>query len=630
MRTATSETALSPVGASPACRDTLGDLRTYVEGSLDTDRHRAVERHLGECEECGEQLEAHRKLYTLMDRTIGSRHISRDFDANAERVLRDTPEQVDARTLRRRLPPGAVPAPTYKEGEEIEGDEEEELFIDPPQRSFLDDLQERMGAAPWWIISGAFHALLLLLITLIGMAILRSKDQQLVIVTDLVKKQEIEDLEEPKQRDILRKPVEIDSPEIESELTPVVTHEEVEVAEHLETPDDSDAADARGEDGISDVFLGGSGTVAALGLGGGGGGAFGRPNGAGGRLRRAIRGGGGKATESAVDKALQWLARNQEPDGHWDVQKHEAKDPTDVGVTGLALLAFLGAGHTEKIGKYKDNVRRAQEWLMARQTATGQIGSKFRGGGYCHAVAALALAEGYGMARNPKVGDVAQKAIEYSINVHQHGAKKGSDRSGWRYKAGESPDTSVTGWYVMQLKSAKVAGLQVDPVGFQGAENWLNSVEIEKHNPNDPYSGGTFRYKVNGHTGESITSVGMLSRLFLGASPDTLGGGEKLLLQDLPTWKASSGGKHGAGGGHAMYYWYYGTLSMFQIGKDSWKQWNEALKKSLLPNQCVGGKDDGSWPPLATEGVRGGRVACTALGALCLEVYYRYLPMYRE
>jgi hypothetical protein len=188
----------------------------------------------------------------------------------------------------------------------------------------------------------------------------------------------------------------------------------------------------------------------------------------------------------------------------------------------------------------------------------------------------------------------------------------------------------VTGWFVMQLKSAKVAGLQVDPVGFQGAENWLNSVEYEKHKPDIPYSGGKFRYQPNGHTGQSITSVGMLSRLFLGASPDTLGGGEKYLLEDPPAWKASSGGKHGAGGGHAMYYWYYGTLAMFQIGKDSWKQWNQSLKGALLPNQCVGGADDGSWPPLATEGVRGGRVLCTALGALSLEVYYRYLPMYRE
>ncbi|MCW8133859.1 MAG: hypothetical protein KIS92_26160, partial [Planctomycetota bacterium] len=355
------------------------------------------------------------------------------------------------------------------------------------------------------------------------------------------------------------------------------------------------------------------------------GGAYGRPTGAGGRLRRAVAGGGGQATESAVDKALEWLARNQEADGHWDLAKHECAEnpPPDVGGTGLALLAFLGAGHTEKVGKYKDNVRRAQEWLMAQQQANGVIYSKFRGNGYCHAVAGLALAEAAAMGRNPKVKEAAQKAVNYSVNIHQCGADKGSDRSGWRYTKGSSPDTSVTGWFVMQLKSARIAGLQVDPAGFQGAENWLNQVEVQKPKPNDPYSGGTFGYTSNANDYESITSVGMLSRLFLGAKPDGLRGGEALLLKNLPEYKEASAHQH------PFYYWYYGTLAMFQMGGDGWKTWNEAMKKTLLDHQVKGGKEDGSWDPLGREGLRGGRVVCTALGVLSLEVYYRYLPLYR-
>ena len=65
-----------------------------------------------------------------------------------------------------------------------------------------------------------------------------------------------------------------------------------------------------------------------------------------------LRGGGSPGSESAVDAALRWLARHQEADGHWDGAKYEGRK-TDPGITGLAVLAFLGAGHTETAGKWK-------------------------------------------------------------------------------------------------------------------------------------------------------------------------------------------------------------------------------------------------------------------------------------
>ena len=64
---------------------------------------------------------------------------------------------------------------------------------------------------------------------------------------------------------------------------------------------------------------------------------------------------------------------------------------------------------------------------------------------------------------------------------------------------------------------------------------------------------------------------------------------------------------------------------MFHMGGDDWKGWNEAKKEVLVPHQ----REDGSWDPVGRQRLRGGRVASTALGALCQEVYYRYLPIYR-
>ncbi len=80
-----------------------------------------------------------------------------------------------------------------------------------------------------------------------------------------------------------------------------------------------------------------------------------------------------------------------------------------------------------------------------------------------------------------------------------------------------------------------------------------------------------------------------------------------------------------------VYYWYYGTLAMFQYQDQSWKDWNQALQTRLIalqePDQSY---LSGSWPPDAVWGGYGGRVYNTAMSCLCLEVYYRYLPLYKR
>ena len=78
-----------------------------------------------------------------------------------------------------------------------------------------------------------------------------------------------------------------------------------------------------------------------------------------------------------------------------------------------------------------------------------------------------------------------------------------------------------------------------------------------------------------------------------------------------------------------LYYFYYGTLAMYQHGGDQWDVWNERMKKALLPVQRQDEGYVGSWDPDTRWGGYGGRVYSTAMAALCLEVYYRYLPIYR-
>ena len=107
-------------------------------------------------------------------------------------------------------------------------------------------------------------------------------------------------------------------------------------------------------------------------------------------------------------------------------------------------------------------------------------------------------------------------------------------------------------------------------------------------------------------------------------------GWQKQDLQGSVEWAVNKGGvpTWGANGETVdLYYWYYGTLCVFQQGGDVWKRWNEAMKTALVTNQCKQGDDAGSWNPVGAFSSEWGRVGQTALGCLCLEVYYRYLQL---
>jgi hypothetical protein len=489
-------------------------------------------------------------------------------------------------------------------------------------------VEQRVGALPWWVISAVVHAVIFLLATLIGVAMPPPQVDEVSIVSDMARKKEPE-YDQKKKRDLFKNPHEVKhEKQVEN---PVVVHEKTEITDHFETENDMDTQTARGnEDAISDIPLGGTGVTGVMGVGGGGmAGVYGYRDG-GGRKRAVARFGGSPATESAVEAALRWLARHQDADGSWKAAKWEGHKGVVPGVTGLAVLAFLGAGHTEKSGKFRDNVRRGVKWLMDNQRDDGAIGAKYSEpwhgsfGGYNHPIGALALAEAYGMAKNPKVGKAAQKAVDYTISAQ-------GDYSGWRYRPQMKADISATGWYVMQLKSARIAGLKVDRAGFQGALKFADQCTNDK---------GMVGYVNKKRCAPSLTGVGMVIRQFIGIQRT-----EKVMVQgaailaeekNLPAWDAKNG-KSVIGGAVTFYHWYYGTLAMFQMGGENWRKWNVNLKKTLLPNQCKGGPmdgsendKDGSWDLLCRADKAGGRAYTTAVGALCLEVYYRYLPMYSK
>jgi hypothetical protein len=145
---------------------------------------------------------------------------------------------------------------------------------------------------------------------------------------------------------------------------------------------------------------------------------------------------------------------------------------------------------------------------------------------------------------------------------------------------------------------------------------------------------GRVGYTNNRSTSPRRTSIGLVSRQFMGCDPRTdplLAKEGDYLLESLPKPYEELGANQQRKSD--FYYWYYGMLGMFQLGGEHWKKWNGVLRDRIVKSQCTAadGENNGSWDhEKDSYGTRGGRVYTTALGALCLEVYYRYLPMYKK
>jgi len=306
------------------------------------------------------------------------------------------------------------------------------------------------------------------------------------------------------------------------------------------------------------------------------------------------------------------------------------RQESDSAATGLALLAFLGAGYTHQEGPYRTQVQRGLEWLLANQKPDGDLWGYAQGSSdtwlYSHGIAAIALCEAYGMTRDPALRQAAERAVGFIVAA-QH-----PTRGGWRYRPREGSDTSVSGWQLMALKSAQMAGLSTPQSTLDLVSRWLDLAKA-------PGSDGS-RYVYNPLASQtdptfwreptmSMTAEAMLMRMYLGWSREhpSLKQGADFLRANLPEVGAADRPTRDA------YYWYYATQVMFQMAGPHWEAWNNRLRPYLETSQMKEGPLAGSWDPVRPVPDRfahdGGRFYVTAMHLLMLEVYYRHLPLFK-
>ena len=332
------------------------------------------------------------------------------------------------------------------------------------------------------------------------------------------------------------------------------------------------------------------------------------------RLGLLADGGGTDESEKAVERGLRWLFAHQRKDGSWNFNHHKGpcqglcRNPGTVasttGATAIALAPFLGRGYTQLEGEYQDTVRRGLYYLGRRALLTPYGADLQEGTMYAQGLATIVLCEAYAMTGDLELKGIAQSAIRF-IEYAQDGRG-----GGWRYTPGEPGDTTVTGWQLMALKSGQMANLHVRSPSVMLACQFLNSVSCE--------DGARYGY-MSTDPRKTTTAVGLLCRMYTGwrrSNP-----GLRVGVAYLSEWGPSEDN---------MYYNYYATQVMRHWGGAQWEQWNPKMRDYLIATQAAEGHEAGSWYFSGGHAESGGRLYNTAMAVMTLEVYYRYMPLYRE
>jgi hypothetical protein len=493
---------------------------------------------------------------------------------------------------------------------------------------------------PAWFISLALHVVLLGLVVVINLVFgakkMSAQNVETVIDTKVEEEEKTQNFENPDIGLDPNLPTNYNIDRIDDVSVPGPLKPDEEVGNNgpgdtkMNVPPPPGIGDSSGQGGGIDVpnVSGVGGLGAAGGFGGPplpmGIGFKGRSGAT--RQRMLQEGGGNGVSEACVTRGLMWLAKVQRPNGSWEIDGTHGQSPSKGAIagTGIALLPFLAAGQTHKSGaketgggKYIKNVAAGIDFLVKRQQADGS----FNGGQsmYDNAIATMALCEAYGMTNDPKLRPVAQRAIDYIVKA-QHSA------GGWRYAPNTPGDTSVTGWQIQALKSGLLAGLSVPKDVAGKATQFLESVS----GGTGSEKGATYGYQGPGES-PALTAVGLLCRQYLGWGPKNpkLAAGVKFLKNTPPRDLKDIADNRPMD----YYYYYYATQVVhFYGGQDWFEFWNPKMRDWLISLQVRGNPaNEGSWNPDGGHtGSAGGRLTCTCLALLTLEVYYRHLPLYKR
>ncbi len=324
------------------------------------------------------------------------------------------------------------------------------------------------------------------------------------------------------------------------------------------------------------------------------------------RMKRLRESGGEERAEKAVREGLKFLATKQNADGSFG-------EEYTSGMTGLALLAYLGHCETPESPKFGDAVVRAAQYLMELALKNDGKMTNGKGGNhesYEHAIATYALCELFTMTKEsgkeiPRLESVLRKSVGLVVDSQ-------TKTGGWPYgfKGAGKEDMSVSGWQIQALKAAYNTGKN-----FAGVDRALDDA-MKDYLPRIQDSEGAFKYGPEDARGKPTLTGAAVLALQIWNQRDTA-----VYKKGIAYLATAYKNPSVSDGGHAFYAPYYNTQAFFLHEGTEWENYNKAFQPKLLDAQ----NEDGSW--LTPNGARKDhQIMNTAWAVLMLEVYYRYLP----
>jgi hypothetical protein len=302
----------------------------------------------------------------------------------------------------------------------------------------------------------------------------------------------------------------------------------------------------------------------------------------------------------AVMEALDWLAGAQEKSGSWDPAKWKGEKEYEVAMTGMALLTFVRQSDAAVRARYSKVISSATDYLISRQDASGGLGPDTDGRMYNHGIASVALIEAARFVNDGRVRDAAAMAVRYV-------AAQQFDSGGWGYRrrAGEEANTSISAWQLHALKLAQEAGFADTLPAYRRGMRWLRGVMD---------GAGSFGYQRAGDKpGESDTLTAMGAFCLL---TDRRGAE----VADIAKVRASLRGAAAGWNRETDFYrWYFLVSALRASGDAELRGALEPVCRSLLTTRNRGGAHGGTWDPVGAWSSVGGRIYTTAMATLCLE-----------
>ena len=334
----------------------------------------------------------------------------------------------------------------------------------------------------------------------------------------------------------------------------------------------------------------------------------------------------------ATRKGLEFLARTQSANGAWPAHvgfKVNASyrvtdhDASHVGITALAVMAFLARGEVPGRGKYGKQLNRAIDYLIGCTEENGYLtsnGTRM----YSHAFATLALAEVYGMTPRKDV----RNALQRSVNLIADSQNK---EGGWRYKPfAQESDMSITVCQVMALRAARNSGIFVARNVISDAVKYVRASarhpreqEYWRHIRNRRlglFNTGVFKYQQrrDARASFALTAAGVTTLYGAGIYEDPLiERGLDFMVSKLEEYN------HAFEDHYFFYYGnYYAVQAFYIAGGHRWNRYWHSTRKFLLDTQ----KSDGSWDC----SIGPGKNFATAVATLILAIPYQYLPIFQR